>query len=77
MSATPLELRHLRKGDRVRIVDAKRREDLEHDGRIGRVVRVNGVLAVRIATADNPAAFLPLEGPDAAIVELVEVIGDA
>lgn len=70
MSST--DLAHLRKGDRVRVIDAKRREDLRWDGAIGRVgrERVYGELIVRLERPSQPT--LPLEGPNALIVELLE-----
>lgn len=61
-------------GDRVRIVDAKRREDLRYDGRTGRVgrMRSDGLLVVSVEDrGQRIGILLPLEGPDAVIVERI------
>lgn len=70
-------LRHLRKGDRVRVVDAKRREDLRWDGCVGRVAkdRIYGELHVDLTVEHGRGIAglrLPLEGPNAVIVELID-----
>lgn len=63
----PGELSHLRKGDRVVVVDAKRREDLRWDGAVGRIAkeRIYGELVVLV----DGVHVLPLTGPAAVIVE--------